>query len=116
MGKETVRKEDFISAALTPRADGSTTLVLPRAWDYRDPQGYIQAVILQRLHDKAARVMWDQTHKAGLGPRRAGEEQESGAVVGSGNGAGGASGQPGATGAGKPVGQARGWRGQRNWA
>ena len=110
MGKETVRKEDFVSAALTPRADGSPSLVLPRAWDYRDPQGYIQAVIVQRLHDKAARVMWDQTHKASLGRGgKAGEDHDgqdpagAGAVVGGGTGnLGGANAQQPTHGSGAP--------------
>ena len=65
LGKESIRKEDFIAAALTPRADGGgPALVLPTVWNHLDPQGYFQAVVVQRLNDKAMRVWWDHTHKA----------------------------------------------------
>ena len=76
LGKESVRKEEFVMAALTPRADGSgPALGLPLVWDYRDPQGYFQAVIIQRLNERATRAWWDHTHKASLKqPRKTGED------------------------------------------
>ena len=77
MGKETSRKEDFVAAALVARSDGSgPALRLPTVWDYEDPQGYFASVILQRLHERAMRVWWDHTHKAGLArpTRKQGEE------------------------------------------
>ena len=64
LGKENVRKEEFIHAALVPRADGQGPAVrLPSVWDFEGPEGYFRGVIVQRLHVRAMRVWWDQTHK-----------------------------------------------------
>jgi len=76
MDRESVRKEDFAAAALIPKADGSRpALRLPTVWDYEDLQGYLAGVILHRLHERAMRVWWDHTHRAGLAKtKKQGEE------------------------------------------
>eukprot|EP00972_Heterocapsa_arctica_P071110 10504855-Heterocapsa_arctica.AAC.1 len=65
MGKEDARKEEFVKAALAQRADGhGPVLVLPRVWDFEDPEGYYLTVVHRRIEDRAQRVWWDHTHKA----------------------------------------------------
>ena len=73
LGKETVRKEEFIAAALVPNEDGRASLRIPNLWDYSDPEGYFQGTILPRLESKAQRAIWDAAHKAGLKNKKQGD-------------------------------------------
>ena len=74
LGKETVRKEEFIAAALVPNAEGRASLRIPNVWDFEDPEGYFRGTILPRLELKAQRAIWDSAHKAGLKNKKQGEE------------------------------------------